>query len=260
MRPYFSRGIRVVLYAMFTVAVLPCAALAAVDIGKVLALVPGASVLRDGKTETLALHAGIRVSDTIRTDASGRVKILFNDDSAVTLGSNTSLDMRDYADAGDKPAFGFHVPRGVVRAMTGKIVEQNPAGFRITTPEATVGIRGTTISLIVENGKTTVLVENTLRQVYVNNLHVPAGSKITIPGDPLRPERIAPEDRRRLGQLRNRPRQAPPLPRRHPMPLRWDLRPPTPRFDPRQRRSSACAGSGRFSRSSPNTHGRARTW
>jgi hypothetical protein len=128
------------------------------------------------------------------------VKILFNDDSSISIGSNTSLDMREYADAGSRSAFGVHVPQGVIRVITGKLVDQNPSGFRITTPEAMVGIRGTIVSLRVGGGSTTVYVENTLRQVYVNNIHVPSGSKITLPGDPARPTPIQPEDRRELGR------------------------------------------------------------
>jgi len=175
-------------------------AFAATDIGQVIAVVPGAEVLRDGTTEALAVHAGIRVSDTVRTDASGRVKILFNDDSTVSIGPNTAMDMNEYADAGATSSFGLNVPQGVVRALTGKIVDQNPGGFKITTPEATVGIRGTIISLRTGKGVTTVYVENTLRQVYVNNIRVPSGHKITLPGDAARAEPIQPQDRRDLGR------------------------------------------------------------
>ena len=196
-----SRTLRTILSAMLVCMLFPGVALAAADVGKVIAFTPGASALRDGKTEVLALHAGLWASDTLRTDASGRMKMLFNDDSAVSLGSNTTVAVSEYLDTGDKPAFGLNVPQGVVRVMTGKIVEQNPAGFKITTPEAVVGIRGTTISLIVENGQTTVLVENTLRQVIVNNVVVPGGHKIVLPSALPRPEPILPEDRRQLGRL-----------------------------------------------------------
>ncbi|MCL1915529.1 MAG: FecR family protein [Desulfovibrionaceae bacterium] len=170
------------------------------DIGKVIALNPGASVLRDGLTEALDLHAGLRLSDTVSTDASGRVKILFNDDSAVSIGPNTVMEMSEYADSGSKSGFGLRVPQGVIRAITGKIVDQNPDGFKIATPEASVGIRGTIVSLRTGGGVTTVYVENTLRQVYVNGINVPSGSKITIPSDPLRLEPIRPQDRRDLGR------------------------------------------------------------
>jgi len=175
-------------------------ALAADDIGKVIAYASGASVPRNGKTETLAMHAGIQVSDTISTDASGRVKVLFNDDSAVSIGPNTTMEMGEYADAGNGSAFGVHVPQGVLRVITGKIVDQNPNGFKITTPEAVISIRGTIVSLRTGGGYTTVYVENTLRRVYVNDIYVPSGSKITLPGNPPVPEPITPEDRRQLGR------------------------------------------------------------
>ena len=198
MRPLPFR-IALVLNFLLIALSFPPAAPAAEDIGKVIMFTPGATVLRDGKTKALAMHAGIRTTDTLQTDASGRVKILFNDDSSVSLGPNTTMDMNEYADAGSKPAFGVHVPQGVIRVITGKITEQNPDGFKLTTPEVTVGIRGTIISLRTGRGVTTVYVENTLRQVYVNNIRVPSGSKITLPGSP-RPEAIQPEDRRQLGR------------------------------------------------------------
>ena len=192
-----SVAIRSLLGVLLAALIAPCAVLAAEDIGKVIAFTPGVSVLREGMTEGLALHAGIRVADTVRTDATGRVKILFNDDSSVSLGSNTTMEMSEYADAGARSAFGVKVPQGVIRAITGKIVDQNPDGFRMTSPEASVGIRGTIVSMRVARGVTTVYVENTLRRVYVNNINVPSGNKITLPGD--RTEPIQPEDRRQLG-------------------------------------------------------------
>ncbi|MCL1890372.1 MAG: FecR family protein [Desulfovibrionaceae bacterium] len=170
------------------------------DIGKVIALTPGVSVLRDGRAAALDLHSSLRLADTVSTNASGRVKILFNDDSALSIGSNTQVEMSEYADSGAKTAFGLHVPQGVIRVITGKIVDQNPDGFKITTPEATVGIRGTIVSLRAGGGVTAVYVENTLRRVYVNGINVPSGSKITIPSDPVRLEPIRPQDRRDLGR------------------------------------------------------------
>jgi hypothetical protein len=108
--------------------------------------------------------------------------------------------MRDFADSGAKSVFNIHLLQGVARVITGKIVEQNPGGFAVSTPEGIIGIRGTIISVRTGNGVTTVYVENTTRAVYVNNIHVPGGQKITIPGDPVRPEPILPQDRRNLGR------------------------------------------------------------
>jgi hypothetical protein len=108
--------------------------------------------------------------------------------------------MRDFADSGAKSVFNIHLLQGVARVITGKIVEQNPGGFAVSTPEVAISIRGTIISVRTGNGTTTVYVENTTRAVYVNNINVPGGQKIIIPGDPVRPEPILPQDRRNLGR------------------------------------------------------------
>ncbi|MDR1275473.1 MAG: FecR family protein [Candidatus Accumulibacter sp.] len=175
-------------------------AVIAAEIGQVIRVVPGAFVTREGKTIPLAVHSPVEVTDTLTTDATGRARILFNDDSTVAVGSNTSLDLRDYADSGSKPVFDVHLMQGVARVVTGRVVEMNPSGFKVTTPEAHVGIRGTIISMRSMNGVTTVYVENTTREVYVNDIRVPGGQKITLPDDPLRTEPIQPEDRRELGR------------------------------------------------------------
>ena len=153
MRPFLSPAMRIVFGVLFAVVLFPSAGVAANDIGKVITFTPGANVLREGRTEPLALHAGIRVSDTVSTDAGGRVKILFDDDSSVSLGPNTTMDMSEYADAGSASSFAVHVPQGMIRTITGKIVEQNPDGFKMSSPEATVGIRGTIVTMHVQRGQ-----------------------------------------------------------------------------------------------------------
>jgi len=178
---------------------IPFAAHAAQDIGQVISLVPGASVLRNGKTEDLAPHSGIRVSDTVRTDASGRVKILFNDDGSLSLGPNTAIDMNEYADAGSAPAFGVHLTHGLARVITGKIVDQNPGGFKMTAPLATVGIRGTIFAIRVVNEMTTIYVEH--GKLLVNGIEVTGGFKIILlPDGTWLVEPITAQDRRELGQ------------------------------------------------------------
>ncbi len=186
------------LLCLFCLCAVPV--FAAAEAGRVVSITPGAFVERGGKTLPLALKSAIESGDTLSTDASGRVRVLFSDDSSMTLGPNTALALREYMASGSKPAFKAHMAKGLLRSITGKIVESNPEGFALTTPEATVGIRGTIISMRSERGSTTVYVENTTRKVYVNNINVPGGKKITVPGEPSKTLPIEPEDRRRLGR------------------------------------------------------------
>ena len=170
------------------------------EAGRVVSLTPGVFVERSGKTLPLELKGVVEAGDTLVTDASGRVRILFSDDSSLSIGPDTTLELREYLPDGSKPSFKAHLGKGLMRAITGKIVEMNPAGFALTSPEATVGIRGTIISMRSDKGVTTVFVESTTRNVFVNNVNVPAGQKITVPADRATPQPILPQDRREIGR------------------------------------------------------------
>ena len=170
------------------------------EAGRVVSLTPGVFVERSGKTLPLELKGVVEAGDTLVTDASGKVRILFSDDSSLSIGPDTTLELREYLPDGSKPSFKAHLGKGLMRAITGKIVEMNPAGFALTSPEATVGIRGTIISMRSDKGVTTVFVESTTRNVFVNNVNVPAGQKITVPADRATPQPIMPQDRRDIGR------------------------------------------------------------
>ena len=131
--------------------------------------------------------------DTLTTDATGRAQILFDDDTTVSLGSNTSLSLETVVAEGANPAFKVRMGQGIARFITGKIVEKNPDGFSVVTPDATVGIRGTIFAVRVGNGTTTVFVTNTTKQVFVNGVLVPTGFKITLPQGAPTPMRRMPK-------------------------------------------------------------------
>jgi hypothetical protein len=151
-------------------------------VGKIITLTPGVFVQRDGARLPLALNSPVQDTDTIITDASGRARILFDDDGAVALGPDTSLSLREVLPEGKAPTFKAHVARGLARFITGKIVEANPRGFAVSTPEGVAGIRGTIFALQVGNGQTTLYVVNASRDVVLNNVSVPGGFKMTLPG------------------------------------------------------------------------------
>lgn len=172
----------------------------AIEAGRVVALVPGASVQRGGQTLPLEMQSAVEAGDTVVTDATGRVRILFTDDSSMTIGSNTVLELQEFVPGGSKPAQKTHLAKGILRTITGKIVEQNPEGFSLTSPEATVGIRGTDSVLTSENGVSTGYLLNSRNRFSVNGVYLSTGQKLTVPGGTGKPESITPEDRRKIAQ------------------------------------------------------------
>jgi hypothetical protein len=112
------------------------------------------------------------VSDTITTGFNSKVQILLRDDSAITLGEDSELELSEFSDIGVSPKFAANFVKGSLRIITGKITEANPEGFKITTQHATVGIRGTILSLRTDDQRTKLVVLNTDKTVIFNSVSV----------------------------------------------------------------------------------------
>ena len=160
---------------------------AAKDVGQIISYKAGVTAQRDGQPVALGMKSPVGDHDVLTTDATGRAQVLFDDDTTVSLASNTSLKLETVVAEGANPAFRARLGQGVARFITGKIVEKNPDGFSVVTPDATVGIRGTIFSVQVGNGVTIVYVTNTTKQVFVNGVLVPTGFKITLPQGTISP-------------------------------------------------------------------------
>jgi hypothetical protein len=120
----------------------------------------------------LALKDALAVSDTVITGADGRIKILLKDDTIITLGADSDLELRAFADISESPQFNAYLLKGAMRVITGKITEMNPDGFMVSTPHSTVGIRGTIFCLRTDERQTALYVLNTDKTVIFNGTSV----------------------------------------------------------------------------------------
>ena len=91
-------------------------------------------------------------SDVLRTGADGRVGITLKDDTRVSIGpsSEIQLDKFSYAPAEGQLALALKVVRGVVAYVSGHIAKLAPDSIRIETPSAILGVRGTTLAMRVD--------------------------------------------------------------------------------------------------------------
>lgn len=129
------------------------------EAARVIAVTPGVFVERDGQRMALAVKDSVFTQDTIVTDATGKAQILFRDDTTVAIAPGSTVHVSQFSFGGNsKAAFGMRMGRGMSRVVTGRVVEQNREGFQITTPHATVGIRGTILTPRVTADATTVIV------------------------------------------------------------------------------------------------------
>lgn len=124
-------------------------ALAAQPSGTVVAVVQQASV--DGATGRLVLQqeALLYSGDRIVTDAGGEAQIRFRDDTRLVVGPNSSMVIDAFVFNDDDTAreISINALRGAFRFITGN---SNKDAYAITTPTATIGVRGTEFDVAVE--------------------------------------------------------------------------------------------------------------
>ncbi len=146
----------------------------------------------DGRQRALAKGSEIDSGDTIRTN-DGRVQLRFTDGSYVSLQPNTEFSVNEYkyegkADGNERGIFAL--AKGALRTVTGFIGRANRSTYRINTPTATVGIRGTGGLIQVQNDGSTLVRGSSGIWSLTNpagTLDVPAGRSAVAPSAPGTP-------------------------------------------------------------------------
>ncbi|KXS33841.1 MAG: iron dicitrate transport regulator FecR [Candidatus Gallionella acididurans] len=114
----------------------------------------GTVQLTTGTGKAHAIQKGDAVSegDTLTTAATASAQISMEDGGFIAVRPDTSLKFDSFRFAGkqdgNEQSF-FSLFKGGFRAITGLIGKINKANYRITTPSATLGIRGTDHEILV---------------------------------------------------------------------------------------------------------------
>lgn len=122
------------------------AAVAEDVVGEVTTVIGVASLRQaDGDGATVKRGAPVRAGDYIETAAGGHVHIRFVDGGLVSVRPMSRLHIQEYRNetAGSKGAIKFQLEQGVVRSVTGEWGEHSRERFRLNTPVAAIGIKGT---------------------------------------------------------------------------------------------------------------------
>jgi hypothetical protein len=86
----------------------------------------------------------IYAGQTIATDDDGEVHLETVDGGIIAIRPDTEFRVDEYkADGGPDDKVFMSLVKGAMRSITGWIGQYNPSGYRVTTPTATIGIRGT---------------------------------------------------------------------------------------------------------------------
>lgn len=94
----------------------------------------------------------IRQGDVITTGAKSSAGLIFDDDTVVSLGSQSEFTIDDFTFNPVKKDLSFvaRLLRGTYSLITGQIAKLAPKKVRIITPDATLGVRGTKLLIKVD--------------------------------------------------------------------------------------------------------------
>ncbi len=111
-------------------------------------LVLGKAYLESADNSRERIRAGTRVnvSDRIVTEANGHVHIRFDDEALVSVRPDSLLEIEryDYQAANpEQSSIKLNLVEGVTRAISGKGAHAARERFRLNTPIAAIGVRGT---------------------------------------------------------------------------------------------------------------------
>ena len=133
-------------------------ALGAEPVGQIADLVGGVWVTQEGQSPALAaFKQSIHVGDVIETKKEGAVKILFVDDTLLTIKENSKALITKFlfnSEAKERKAV-FDVLFGRVRTVVGRFFGKAQP-VEIKTPLAIAGIRGTDVGALVQKKSSVV--------------------------------------------------------------------------------------------------------
>ena len=111
----------------------------------------GTAIIKRGK-DTIQIAKGtlIEINDKVETK-NGKVKIVFKDDTNVTVTESSSLVIDDfvYDPKSGAGKLGLKAAAGTVRYVSGSIAK-DPKNVKINTPTAAIAVRGTDFVMAVE--------------------------------------------------------------------------------------------------------------
>ena len=130
-------------------------------VGEVSLVLGLAYLERDNDRERIEAGSKVHVGDRVFTEAGGHVHVRFVDEALVSVRPSSTLDVVRYDYDAAKPensAVKFELSEGVARAISGDAAKSARQRFRMNTPIAAIGVRGTDFVVSANSRSTRALV------------------------------------------------------------------------------------------------------
>jgi hypothetical protein len=138
-------------------------------------------VLRVAASATTRINVGdgLLRDEVVRTGLDSAARLVMADSTNLSLGPSATitLDRTVFDDEHHYRDVAIRLTSGAFRFVTG---HSNKAAYTITTPLATIGVRGTVLDILSQRGKTTVVLQEGASTVCTSNRQC---IDLTQPGD-----------------------------------------------------------------------------
>ena len=104
----------------------------------------------DGQSRILSVKSQVQEGDVLATAENSYARVKFGDGTEAVLRPATQVKIDAFSFQEQRPQQDnvvLSLLKGGMRAVTGLLARRNPASFRVATPSATIGIRGTNFGL-----------------------------------------------------------------------------------------------------------------
>src|SRR5580704_17986974 len=130
-------------------------------------------------TSPINVGDGVLRDETVRTGLASAARLVMADSTNLSLGPNATikLDRTVFDDEHSYRDIAIRLTSGAFRFVTG---HSEKAAYRITTPLATIGVRGTVLDILSLRGKTAVVLQEGASRVCTLGFQC---IELTQPGD-----------------------------------------------------------------------------
>ena len=172
------------LFLLFSASV-PSWAVNGQPIGSISAIEGEVYLSHKGDTAAFSAIFGdsIYLYDHIQTEKRSRVQILFQDESLLNLAEDTYIQITEhiYSPAENRRSSVFRLMMGKVRAIVGRYFRGAGSRFKVSTPTAIIGVRGT--HFVVDatlNDETRVVCIDSATDLVVRNIQEEVPGEVTL--------------------------------------------------------------------------------
>lgn len=115
------------------------------EIGTVASIDGTAEIGRGGTWTPAAVGTAVQANDVLKTGKPGHMRVVFEDDTVLTLGDSSELSVADHAFAPEKGEARslIDLVSGTVNAVVSDYYRNPNAAYEVKTKTATAGVRGT---------------------------------------------------------------------------------------------------------------------